>query len=74
MRTLRNGLIIAAMASACLITAAPDAPAASRRPQNPYSSFNISGINYGSQQWQKSQSKSRSSSPRRSFFGGFRFR
>jgi len=74
MRTLRNGLITAAIASACLVVAAPDATAASGRSQNPYSSFNISGINYGSQQWQKSQSKSRSSAPRRSFFGGFRFR
>lgn len=75
MRTLRNALLAAAIGSTCLILAAPDATAASGRAQNPYSSFNISGINYGSQQWQKSQSKkSKSSSSRRSFFGGFRFR
>ncbi|WP_425617666.1 hypothetical protein NA78x_001349 [Anatilimnocola sp. NA78] len=30
--------------------------------KNPYSSYNISGVNYGAQQWEKTHSKSSSSS------------
>jgi hypothetical protein len=30
-------------------------PAEARNPQNPYSSFNLSGINYGSMQWERAQ-------------------
>jgi hypothetical protein len=42
----------------CLITAAvalPAAPAFAISPQNPYRSFNLSGINYGSMQWERAQ-------------------
>ena len=42
----------------CLIAAAlalPAAPAFAISPQNPYSSFNLSGINYGSMQWERAQ-------------------
>lgn len=31
------------------------APALARNPPNPYSSFNLSGINYGSMQWERDQ-------------------
>ena len=30
-------------------------PAIAAGPRNPYSSFNLSGINYGAQQWEKAQ-------------------
>ena len=30
-------------------------PAHAAGPRNPYSSFNLSGINYGSQQWERAQ-------------------
>lgn len=30
-------------------------PTEARNPPNPYSSFNLSGINYGSMQWEKAQ-------------------
>ncbi len=33
----------------------PAAPALARNPPNPYSSFNLSGINYGSMQWERDQ-------------------
>jgi hypothetical protein len=42
----------------CLIAAAlalPAAPAFAISPQNPYRSFNLSGINYGSMQWERAQ-------------------
>jgi hypothetical protein len=43
----------------CLLTAAslavPAAPAFAISPQNPYRSFNLSGINYGSMQWERAQ-------------------
>ena len=30
-------------------------PASAAGPRNPYSSFNLSGINYGAQQWERAQ-------------------
>ena len=33
----------------------PALPADAAGPRNPYSSFNLSGINYGSQQWERAQ-------------------
>jgi hypothetical protein len=42
----------------CLIAAAlalPATPAFAISPQNPYRSFNLSGINYGSMQWERAQ-------------------
>lgn len=71
---MRTTLLALAIAAFLLVVVAHDTQAAPYRAGNPYSSFNISGINYGSQQWEKSRSKSKSSSSRRSFFGGFRFR
>lgn len=34
-------------------------PAWARNPRNPYSSFNLSGINYGSQRWEQAQQQGR---------------
>ena len=34
-------------------------PAAAISPQNPYRSFNLSGINYGSMQWERAQRQGR---------------
>jgi hypothetical protein len=34
-------------------------------PQNPFRSYNISGVNYGSQQWERSQASQPALSPRR---------
>jgi len=42
------GLLAAALAL-------PAAPAFAISPQNPYRSFNLSGINYGSMQWERAQ-------------------
>ncbi|MBX3411140.1 MAG: hypothetical protein KF708_00370 [Pirellulales bacterium] len=72
MRTLYAALFGLAIGLVVLFAPASEAQAA-RRPQkqNPFSSFNISGINYGSQQWAKSQAKSSSG---RSTSRGFRFR
>lgn len=33
----------------------PSTAALARNPPNPYSSFNLSGINYGSMQWERDQ-------------------
>jgi hypothetical protein len=38
--------------AACLLMATP---AWARNPRNPYSSFNLSGINYGSMRWEQAQ-------------------
>lgn len=38
---------------------APARLAEARNPPNPYSSFNLSGINYGSMQWEKAQRQGR---------------
>ncbi len=40
------------------------APAQQISPQNPFRSYNISGVNYGSQQWERSQANKPPSSPR----------
>ena len=43
----------------CLTVAAllvlPASSASARNPPNPYSGFNLSGINYGSMQWERDQ-------------------
>lgn len=45
----------------CLLTAAsltiPATPAFAISPRNPYRSFNLSGVNYGSMQWERAQRK-----------------
>jgi hypothetical protein len=45
----------AAILLACLALVLPATPAIAISPQNPYRSFNLSGINYGSQQWERAQ-------------------
>ena len=49
MRPLRHALLFA-VALALLA-----APAQAISPQNPYRTFNLSGINYGSMQWERDQ-------------------
>jgi len=51
------------------------APASAAGPRNPYSSFNLSGINYGAQQWDRDQRAGRSvwpyyNTPTRSYYRG----
>ena len=55
MRTPRL-LLLPAVALAAAFTATPGAAIS---PQNPYRSFNLSGINYGSMQWERAQREGR---------------
>ena len=43
------------LAAAAIMAAALASPAEARNPPNPYSGFNLSGINYGSMQWERDQ-------------------
>lgn len=45
------GLLMLAMATLLVLPGRAEA----RSPRNPYSSFNLSGINYGSMQWERAQ-------------------
>ena len=38
-----------------IVVTGPATTAQAAGPRNPYSSFNLSGINYGSQQWERDQ-------------------
>lgn len=67
-RTLMWGLVVAAAAGVAGARPADAAPVSAR---NPYRSFNISGVNYGSMQWERAH-RGRASSGHR--FGGFMFR
>lgn len=49
MRTLRHILLPA------IVLTLLAAPAQAISPQNPYRTFNLSGINYGSMQWERDQ-------------------
>jgi hypothetical protein len=42
-----------------LVAAIAATPAAAISPRNPYRSFNLSGINYGSMQWERAQREGR---------------
>lgn len=57
MRTLPMRL--AAAVIACALVLAVASPARAVSPQNPYRSFNLSGINYGSMQWERAQQQGR---------------
>ncbi len=46
-------LIVSTVAWAAMLVFVPEAHAVS--PQNPYRSFNLSGVNYGSMQWDRAQ-------------------
>lgn len=68
-RNLTLGLFVAAAALAM----SSDADAGTISRNNPYRSFNISGINYGSQNWERTngnRSSSRSYRSSGSFFRG----
>jgi hypothetical protein len=56
MRTLHR-LVLPAVA---LLVAIAARPGAAISPQNPYRSFNLSGVNYGSMQWERAQRQGRS--------------
>ncbi|MFM7245114.1 MAG: hypothetical protein ACKO40_13205 [Planctomycetaceae bacterium] len=51
---MRRPCLLAFVAALVAIVAMPR-PAEARSPRNPYSSFNLSGINYGSMQWERAQ-------------------
>lgn len=66
-------LLLPALAVACVLAAA--GPAEARNPPNPYSSFNLSGINYGSMQWERAQRQGKRvwpyyNTPSRSYYRG----
>ena len=52
MRILR--LLVVPLVASVIVTGHPTTAQAAG-PRNPYSSFNLSGINYGSQQWERDQ-------------------
>jgi hypothetical protein len=43
------------LAAVAVVVTLQASPAVARNPPNPYSSFNLSGINYGSMQWERDQ-------------------
>ncbi|RLS76303.1 MAG: hypothetical protein DWI03_09560 [Planctomycetota bacterium] len=43
----------------CLLAAFVASPSLAAGPRNPYSSFNLSGVNYGAQQWDRAQREGR---------------
>lgn len=67
-----RSLAILALAAATVLGMASGARAIS--PQNPYRSFNLSGLNYGSMQWEKAHrgtgGRSTSATASRSYAGG----
>ena len=50
---------LSAVVPALLCVAACAAPASAISPQNPYRSFNLSGVNYGSMEWERAQREGR---------------
>ena len=57
---MRTSLRLAApLLLACCGLAIAAAPVAAAGPRNPYSSFNLSGVNYGAQQWDRAQREGR---------------
>ena len=73
---MRTSLRLAApLLLACCGLAIAVAPVAAAGPRNPYSSFNLSGVNYGAQQWDRAQREGRRvwpyyNTPSRSYGGG----
>jgi len=47
--------IAAPLALAVAVFFTAGRPVEARSPQNPYSSFNLSGVNYGAMQWERAQ-------------------
>ena len=52
---MMTAAILVGIATACF-----SAPCQAAGPRNPYSSFNLSGVNYGAQQWDRAQREGRS--------------
>jgi len=52
---MQHTRLVVVLALALLGGAGLEAPASAAQPRNPYSSFNLSGINYGAQQWDRDQ-------------------
>lgn len=73
---MRTSLRLASViALACCGIAFVATPASAGSPRNPYSSFNLSGVNYGAQQWDRAQREGRRvwpyyNTPSRSYGGG----
>lgn len=61
---LRSLLLLLFILSAASILGWQATIAASISPQNPYRSFNISGINYGSMRWEQPHNRKSSSTKR----------
>ena len=53
MTPIHSRSIVASLA--CLVAALWATPGMAISPNNPYRSFNLSGINYGSMQWERAQ-------------------
>jgi hypothetical protein len=70
---LRKLAFLASLAVAALVVDARGAEAAPVSPRNPYRSFNISGVNYGSMRWER-QHAGRSWRAASHRTGGFLFR
>lgn len=51
------------LSTVCLIGLTASANAGPISLQNPYRSYNLSGINYGSQQWERDHARAQGSSP-----------
>jgi hypothetical protein len=69
----KSTMFLAALACGAAFTFAAEARAVS--PRNPYRSFNLSGINYGSMQWERAQQQGKRvwpyyNTPSRSYYGG----
>ena len=72
---MHRSRLVVVLALALLGGAGLAAPASAAGPRNPYSSFNLSGINYGAQQWDRDQRAGRSvwpyyNTPSRSYSRG----
>lgn len=57
--TAMASLVRALLPAVALSVALTAAPVAAVSPQNPYRTFNLSGINYGSMQWERAQREGR---------------
>lgn len=51
--------LIPGLLAGLVVLVALASPAEAARPRNPYSSFNLSGINYGAMQWDRAQRQGR---------------
>lgn len=52
---MRVPLSLVSLFIAGIVVTGPATTALAAGPRNPYSSFNLSGINYGAQQWERDQ-------------------